>query len=241
MNSRRFSLCIAALVTLIAMGAEAMAADPATQPAGGAASSDIELAKPPKYPTLITPTVEGGGLLDDHHGEPLLVQEFLFNPMTHELSLAKSSPVKQRMYGDSRIDAANYNSDLSFFEYLTTDRAPIGKIVLTVAKKKAVISYNYVISLATAKPTPIDPSTYCAFVQFVKGDECNTPGTTVMVRRNADQPIALADTMYSKISRKNDVITWTIERGGTVVKTGSFGFPVVATAPDLVKYVIQLP
>ena len=93
----------------------------------------------------------------------------------------------------------------------------------------------------TDDPPPIDPSTYCASVQFVKGDECNKPGTTVTFSRNDDQPTPVADTQIAKIDRKSDVIKWTIQRGGAVVQSGSFGFPVVATDPSLVKYVINLP
>jgi hypothetical protein len=209
---------------------------PATQPA-----ADIELAKPPKYPQAITPVIEGGALLDTHHGEPMLVQEFLFNPATHELSLAKDSPVKQRTYGDSLIDSSIYNTDLSIFDYLTTDRTPIGKIVLLSAKKKLTITYNYVVHPTVYRAIKIDPASYRAHVQFAKGEESNKPGTTLTMRRNSEAPTPLADTEFVKINRKADVITWTLERGGAVVKSGSFGFPVVATEPDLVKYVIQLP
>lgn len=213
-------------------------AGPATQP-----SADIELARPPRYPQLISPTVEGGQLLDTHHGEPMLPLEFTFNPATKELALAKNSPVKQRTYGEAKIDSSTYNTDLEIFHYLTSDRAPIGKIVLLSAKKKLTITYNYVVTPTSPAitPPPIDPSTYRASVQFVKGEESNKPGTTVTIRRNTDAPTPAADMEFTKINRKTDVVTWTVERGGAVVKTGSFGFPVVATAGDLVKYVIQLP
>jgi hypothetical protein len=246
MGLRKFGLCCTALAVVIVGGGsvlvrqargEAAVAEPTTAP-------DIEIGTPSKYPTLITPLVEGGTLRDGHHGQPLLVEEFEFNPSTHEIGLAKDSPNEQRIYGHTRIDAASYAFDLNVFELLTSNREPIGKIVLTCANKKIIISYNYVVSPATDvldEPAAIDPSTYCASVQFVKGDECNKPGTSVTVRRNADQPSALADGLISKINRKTDVMTWSVERGGAVVKTGSFGFPVVATGPDLVKYVIQLP
>lgn len=240
MSLRRFRL----LAVLIVLGGFAVVhqADGQATAAGPAAAQDIEIGTPTTdFPMLITPLVEGGGLKDGHHGEPLLVQEFEFNPATHEVGLAKNSPTNQRIYGNTRFDAAYYNSDISVFDYLTSTRAPIGKIVLTCANKKIVISPNYVVSPAKDEPTKIDPSTYCAFVQFVKGAECNKPDTTVTVHRNDDKPTALADSLFSKISRKTDVITWTIERAGAVVQTGSFGFPVVATEPNLVKYVIQLP
>lgn len=245
MCMRRINPCITALlVSVVACGwglvdlARGQAA-PATQPN----AADIELAKPPRYPQAITPVIEGGQLLDTHHGEPMLIQEFTFDPATHELALAKNSPVKQRTYGDSKIDSAIYKTDLSLFDYLTTARVPIGKIILLSAGKKITISYNYVVSPTSFSSTPpkIDLSSYRASVQFVKGEESNKPGTTVTMRRNADPPISAADTEFTGINRKTDVITWNVQRGGAVIKTGSFGFPVVATEPDLVKYVIQLP
>lgn len=239
MASRRFNPFMAVLALLPAVAGQASAAEPATQPA--VSGADIELGKPTKYPLIITPLVEGGVLRDNHHGDPLTSQEITFNPTTHELALVNNSPVPQRKYGNTRIDSANYKLDLTIFDYLTTDRAPIGKIVLTTAGKKIIISYNYVVSSAKNESARIDPSTYCALVQFEKGDESNKPGTTVTVRRNEDQPTAVADNLFTKINRKTDLITWTIERGGAVVQTGSFGFPVVATEPDLVKYVIRLP
>jgi len=241
MSLHSYKLSSAALIILVTLAAQALA-QPASQPsAAGANGTDIELGKPPKYPTIITPTTEGGRLLDNHHGDPVTLQEIVFDPATHELSLPKNSPNKQRIYADSKIDAANYGSELVLFDYLTTDRTPIGKIVLTVAKKKAVISPNYVVSQGRDKPAKIDPATYRAFVQFEKGDECNKPGTTVTIRRNTDPATPLADVEFTKINRKTDIITWSIERSGSVVKSGSFGFPVVATEPELVKYVIQLP
>src|SRR4051794_7211957 len=135
MNWRGFNVCGAALVVLIGFGTSAQA-QTATPPAAAASdSSDIQLGKPPKYPSPITPTIEGGELLDTHHGEPILVQELLFNPATHELSLSTDSPKKHRIYADAQIDSASYATDLTLFDYLTTDRAPIGKIVVLSAKK----------------------------------------------------------------------------------------------------------
>jgi hypothetical protein len=61
------------------------------------------------------------------------------------------------------------------------------------------------------------------------------------MHRNTEAPTPAADATFRGINRKTDVITWTIERDGAAVKTGSFGFPVVATEPGLVKYVIDLP
>ncbi|MGA2230278.1 MAG: hypothetical protein ABSH22_05205 [Tepidisphaeraceae bacterium] len=245
MRSRRFPRCGRALAALILASGFALvhfAQGQATTAPSSAA--DIELGKPSKYPILITPTVEGGVLRDDHHGQPLLVEEFEFNPVTHEISLAKDSPNQQRMYGNTRFDAAYYNSDINVFDLLTSDRAPIGKIVLVCANKKIVISPNYVVSPTadlTDDPPPIDPSTYCASVHFEKGPECNKPDTTVTFSRNDDPPAPVADTQISKINRKSDVIKWTVQRGGAVVQSGSFGFPVVATDASLVKYVINLP
>lgn len=240
MGRRTFHRCGIAVVALILMTGSA-AVQYAVGQTPAPAEGDIELAKPPKYPQLISPTVEGGQLLDTHHGEPMLVQEFTFDPAKKEVALAKNSPMKQRMYADARIDSTNYTTDLTLFDYLTIDRKPIGKIVLTSAKKKITVSPNYVITPTKDKPTPIDPATYQAAVQFTKGEESNKPGTTLTMRRNSAPPAPLADATFSKISRKNDVITWTIERGGAVVATGSFGFPVVATDTDLVRYVIALP
>jgi|GEM_PF-5955475 len=249
MNRRNFKRCSAALVVLVVVGGYAGAyrangQAATTPPAADAtkAASDIEIGTPTDDgPMLITPLIEGGTLRDGHHGSPLSVQEFQFNPATHEVGLATNSPIQQRYYGNTRIDAAYYNSDLTFFDYLTTNRAPIGKIILTCANKKIIIMPNYVVTPATDDTPKIDPSTYCASVQFVKGNECNQPATTISLRRNSEAPIPLADTSFSKINRKTDVVTWTIERGGAVVKTGSFGFPVVATEAGLVKYVVALP
>src|SRR5437867_1142745 len=102
MSSPRFNRCSAALMVLIVISGSAVghhgsgqaaAAEPATQPAASGASvnsssADIEIGKPVKYPQLFTPMVEEGLLKDGHHGEPLIVQEFLYNPATHELSMA---------------------------------------------------------------------------------------------------------------------------------------------------------
>jgi hypothetical protein len=249
MNWRKFNVCRAALIVLIAAAGSARAQPADGQaaaiptPAGAAgADSDIDIGTPTDDgPTIITPLLEGGELKDGHHGSPLTVQEFQFNPATHEVGLARNSPNEQRFYGNTRIDAAYYNVDLSIFDYLTSDRAPIGRIILTCANKKIIITANYVVTPATDDAPQIDPSTYCALVQFAMGDECNKAGTTVTMRRNSDPPIAAADTLFTKIHRKTDVITWTVQRGGAVIKTGSFGFPVVATEPGLVKYVVALP
>jgi hypothetical protein len=211
----------------------------ATQPADAA---DIQLGTATKdYPNLVSPLIENGTLKDGHHGPPIGVQEFQYNPATHEVSLSKNSPVEQQPYANTEIDAASFNQDLSVLSYVTTDRATIGKIVLLCANKKLYVSTNYVVTIMKDDPATPDPSAYCADVQFVKGDECNKPGTTVTFRRNDDPPAALADSSFTKIHRKTDVITWTIDRGGAVIKTGSFGFPVVGAEPNLVKYVIQLP
>jgi hypothetical protein len=240
MSESKLHLCCAVLAVSLLAGDYVNAQ--ATQPAAaGEASADIVLGKPIKYPILITPLMEGGVLRDNHHGPELIVQDFEFDPATHELRIARNTPPGQRLYGHSRIDAAAYNADLSIFNYLTTDRVPIGKILLTCARKKIQISNNYVVSPATDEEITIDPSTYCADVQFVKGDECNKPGTTVTIRKNQEAPAALSDITYKAINRKTDVITWAIQRDGAIVKTGSFGFPVVATEPGLVKYVISVP
>jgi hypothetical protein len=242
MSAGRFSLCIAALVSLtLGTGrAEAQTTQPAAEDSTSLAA-DIQIGKPTRYPILITPLMEGGTLRDNHHGPELIVEEFEFDPNTHELRIAKNTPAGQRLYGNSRIDAAAYNADLNVFKFSTTDRTPIGKILLTCAKKKIQISDNYVVSPAADEPIKIDPSTYCAAVQLVKGNESSKPGTTVKLRRNNEPPTASTDAAYTRISRKTDLITWTIERDGAVIKTGSFGFPVVATEPGLVKYVIDLP
>jgi hypothetical protein len=238
MRAGKLPLCFAMLaVSLLVVGrANAQTTQPVAADAG-----DIVLGKPSKYPVLITPLMEGGVLRDNHHGPELHVEEFEFDPKTRELRIAKNTPAGQRLYNHSRIDAAAFNQDLSIFNYFTIDRTAIGKILLTVAKKKIQISNNYVVTPASDDEPKIDPSTYCAAVQFVKGEEANKPGTTLTVRKNQEPPTSLADTVYTKINRKADVITWAIERNGAPVKTGSFGFPVVATEPDLVKYVINLP
>ena len=255
MDRRNINLCGAVLMVLVVAGgfpavveragAQSMLApSTAAPPAADAAkpAPDIDIGTPTDDgPTFITPLLEGGTLRDGHHGAPLSTQEFQFDPATHEVGLSKNAPFEQRFYGNTRIDAAYYNSDLTIFDYVTADRAPIGKIILTCANKKIIIMPNYVVTPVTDDAPKIDPSTYCAFVQFAKGDECNKPGTTLTLHRNSDAPIPLADALFSKIYRKTDVVTWTIERGGAVIKTGSFGFPVVATDAGLVKYVIALP
>jgi hypothetical protein len=256
MIQRRLFLCSAVLiVSFAACGlaligrANAQVGDrgAATQTDKAAAASDIEavdieLGKPTDaLRNLVTPLVEGGVLRDGHHGPPLGVQEFIFNPATHEIALAKNSPVQQQIYGHTRIDAAYFKDNLTLLNYLTSDRATIGKIVLLCANKKFYISPNYVVSIAQDIPPKDDPSTYSAAVQFDKGDECAKPGTTLTMHRNADPPAALADISLAKINRKSDVMNWTIERDGKAVQAGSFGFPVVGNEPNLVRYVIQLP
>jgi hypothetical protein len=249
MNWRNFKRRGTLLVVLILAGAwagvhraDAQATAPPPAADAAKAAADIDIGTPTDDgPMIITPLLEGGELKDGHHGSPLSVQEFQFDPSTRQVGLARNSPTEQRFYGNTRIDAAYYGSDLNVFDYLTADRANIGKIVLTCANKKIIIMPNYVVTPATDDTPVIDPSTYCAFVQYTKGNECNQPGTTVTLRRNTDPPAPLADGLISKINRKTDVMTWTLERGGAVIKTGAFGFPVVATEPGLVKYVIALP
>ena len=240
---RKWALCGMTLAGVLVAGGALMIQQANGQvPAYAAPAADIDIGTPTSdMPMLITPLLEGGVIKDGHHGEELTTQDVFFDPTTHEISLAKKPPRGQRTYGNRRIDAAYYDSDLSIFNYLTTDREPIGNIILTCAHKKLIISPNYVISIAKDQPMAIDPATYCAFVQFVKGDECNKPGTTVAMHRNAEKPTPAADGLISKINRKTDVIIWTVEHAGAVIKTGSFGFPLVATEPDLVKYVIRLP
>ncbi len=248
MNRRKIKTGIAALLALIVFGGSAgirhalaqTAATPSAVDASKAA--DIEIGTPTDDgPMLITPLLEGGILKDGHHGSSLSTQEFEFNPATHEVGLSTNAPFEQRLYGNTRIDAAYYTSDLTVFDYLTSDRKPIGKIILTCANKKIIIMPNYVVTPATDDPPKIDLATYCANVEFTRGTESSKPDTTVTFHRNSEAPAPAADTLISKINRKTDVITWTVERGGAVIKTGSFGFPVVATETGLVKYVIALP
>jgi hypothetical protein len=249
MSWRNLNLCGAALLIGLALGASSLirhangqaAAPPAPPSPAADTSSDVQLGSPSKDdPNLITPLMEGGVLRDNHHGPALRDQEFEFNPATHEVGLAKNSP-DQQVYGYAEIDAAYFNADLPVFDYFTTSRSPIGKIVLLCTKKKLFVTYNYVVAIMGDDPPKVDPATYCANVQFVKGAESGKPGTTVTMHRNDEKPAPVADGLISKINRKTDVITWSVERDGAVVKSGSFGFPVVANEANLVKYVINLP